>query len=45
MSTVGDSMSTPGGCSVHQDDIVSTTEAYDDECGGYHEYTVGCSVH
>ena len=26
-------------------DIVSTPGAYHDECGGYHEYTGGCSVH
>ena len=49
MSTVEDTMSTPGG--------VQYTGAYHDECGGYHEYiggvqytgdimsTLGCSVH
>ena len=26
-------------------DIMSTLGAYHDECGGYHEYTRGCSVH
>ena len=24
---------------------MSTLELYNDECGGYHEYTGGCSVH
>ena len=24
---------------------MSTLGAYHDECGGYHEYTRGCSVH
>ena len=39
------------GCSVHWGDIMSTPGvfstpgAYHDECGGYHEYTGGCSVH
>ena len=49
-------MSTPG-CSVHQRDIMSTVGryhkctggstlgTYHDECGVYHEYTGGCSVH
>ena len=45
MSTVGDTMSTLGGCSVHRGDTMSTPGAYQDECGGYHEYTGGCSVH
>ena len=26
-------------------DTMSTLEGYHDECGGYHEYTRGCSVH
>ena len=31
-------MSTSGGCSVHQGDIMMNV-------GGYHEYIGGCSVH
>ena len=52
MSTVADTMSTVGryheytrGFSVHWVDILSTPRAYNDECGGDHEYTERCSVH
>ena len=34
-----------GGCSVHQESIISTSGACNDEYGGYPKYTVGCSVH
>ena len=34
-----------GGCSVHWVDILRTPRAYNDECGGDHEYTGRCSVH
>ena len=44
MSTVGDTLSTPGVFST-LGDIVSTSGAYHDECGGYCEYTGECSVH
>ena len=36
-STLGDIMSTSG--------MFSTSGEYHDECGGYHEYIGGCSVH
>ena len=36
-STVGDTMSTPGGAQY--------TGGYHDECRGYHEYSEECSVH
>ena len=38
MSTLGDTMSTSGGCSVHRRDTMNTL-------GGYHEYIGGCSAH
>ena len=47
MSTVGDTMSSPGdimstvGCSVHWGDIIRTLGAYHDEYGGYHEHSWG----
>ena len=36
-------MSPPGVFST-LGDIMSTPGTYHDECGGYHEYTWGCSV-
>ena len=40
-----------GGCSVHREDIMSTSGdvqyigGYHDKCGGYYEYIGQCSVH
>ena len=37
-STMGDAMSTSGGCSVHWGDTMRTSV-------GYHDHIGGCSVH
>ena len=41
MMNVGDILSTLGGVQY----TGGTSGVYHDECGGYHEYSEGCSAH